>query len=153
MDGRHWKMNWRVEKACVLDVANEDRPTTIKVRLIADQLGRVSIGLCLLREGLISSLDLVDTTGADLFRLKRSVGSGSSEIAKGKVILALDMVELDRWLHFLLRTVRDGVAEVDHFDLEAPLLNEADASCDVTVAFPSSIPPTSPEEVRRRRGL
>jgi hypothetical protein len=58
----------------VTRLVRSDGPTTIKVRLIADQLGRVSIGLCLLREELISSLDLVDTTGADLFILKRSVG-------------------------------------------------------------------------------
>jgi hypothetical protein len=147
-------MNWSLEKACSLAVRSYDnKATVVKVCLIADVLDRFCLGLCLLKEDLIDSLDLVDTKGAKRFRLQRSTRAISIELQQDKINLALDAIELERWLHFTLRAVRDGVAEVDHLDVEAILAGQAPESVDLIIAYPSSVPPVSSNEARRRLGL
>jgi hypothetical protein len=47
--------------------------------------------------------------------------------------------------------VRDGMAEVDHIDLE--LTRQTHEAVDLCIMYPSSAPPVSPEEARRRLGL
>jgi hypothetical protein len=146
-------MNWRLEKACSLTIRSFDNPktTVVKVRLIADVLDRFCIGLCLLREDLIDGLDLVDVKGKDLFRFQRSTDAVSVQFRPGKTIVAFDAVQLKALQHFTLRAVRDGMAEVDHIDLE--LTRQTHEAVDLCIMYPSSAPPVSPEEARRRLGL
>ena len=101
-------MNWRLEKACsivVRTVAADDTNTIVKVSLLAILLDKMCIGLCLLREGLITTLDLVDTSARMTLRLERAGNKGSTKIQsnKGRAVLSLDPTELDRWMHFTLR--------------------------------------------------
>jgi hypothetical protein len=151
-------MNWRLEKACSIVVRNvgaDDTNTIIKVSLVAILLDQVCIGLCLLREGLITTLDLVDTTAKMTLRLERAGNKGSTKIQsnKGRAVLSLDQTEIERWMHFTLRMVRDGVAEVNHIDLDAPMADQSGRAISVVVTFPSSLPPVSEEEARRRLGM
>lgn len=149
-------MNWRLEKACSFAVraGGSGLASSVKVCLVTALLDRLCVGLCLLKEGLIDSLDLVSTDSADVFRLQRAGRTTSIRFGKGKIALALDETELERWLHVTLRTVRDGgVAEVDHIDVDAASEDEAHETTTVVVAFPSSIPPVSPDEARRILGL
>jgi hypothetical protein len=149
-------MNWRLTKACSFAVSADGSGVVsiVKVGLVAALLDRLCIGLCLLKEGLIDSLDLVSTDSDEVFRLLRGVRTTSIKFGKGKIALALDETELERWLHFTLRTVRDGgVAEVDHIDVDAPIEDKGRETATVVVVFPSSAPPVSPDEVRRRLGL
>lgn len=148
-------MNWRIENACALAVhGGGNAPAEfVKVSLIAEVLHRFCIGLCLLKEGLIDSLDLVDVDSAQAIRLQASSQATSVQIGRGKIVLSLREIELERWVHFTLRTVRDGVAEVDHFDVEAMPEKLGTHAITVVVAFPSSVPPVSPDEARRRLGL
>ncbi len=147
-------MNWRLENACVLAIRISANAvaSVVKVSLSNDILERFCIGLCLLKEGLIDSLDLVDHHGS-VFRLQRSDSAICVRLGEGKTILTLSEIELERWVHFTLRTVRDGIADVDHFDVEAPLAGSSSEIVDVVIAFPASVPPVSPNEVRRRLGL
>ncbi len=151
-------MNWRLEKSCSIVVRSVGADATdaiLKVNLHAISLDQVCIGLCLLREELIVTLDLVDTTAKMTLRFERAGYKGSTEIKSenGRTILSLDQTELDRWMHFALRTVRDGAAEVDHIDLDAPMADQSGRAISVVVTFPSSLPPVSEEEARRRLGL
>ncbi len=148
-------MNWRLEKACSLGVISYDIPktTVVRVTLIGDVLDRIGIGLCLLREELIDSLDLVDVKGTSRFRVQRSTHAISIQLRQDNIDLALDAVALELWQHFTLRTLRDGTAEVDHIDMEATLAGGSHESVDLVIAYPSSAPPVSPDEVRRRLDL
>jgi|SRR5882757_10019203 len=148
-------MNWRLEKACALGVRDYDIPktTVVKVNLIADVLERFCIGLCLLNDDLIDSFDLVDTNGTGLFRLLRSTHATSIELQRDKISLTLDAIELERWVQFTLRAVRDGAAEVGHLDMAVTLAGEARKPIDLVIVYPSSVPPVSPDEARRRLGL
>jgi hypothetical protein len=125
--------------------------TVVKVMLMAEALDRFCIGLCLLKENLIDTFDLVDTRGVSSFRLRRSLEVTVIEIRQDKISLALDTTELTRWLYFTLRAVRDGTAEVDHLDVEAR--GQTQERVDVVIAYPSSAPAVSSDEARRRLGL
>jgi hypothetical protein len=142
-------MNWRIEKACALavDVYDNGKMTCVEVRLTADALDRFCIGLCLLEERLIDSLDLVDVKGKDVFRLRNSKDEVTVQVRPGKIIVALDPVRL---MYFTLCAVRDGVAAVNHLDLE---LIRDPQRVDLYVEYPAVGPPVPPEEVRRRLGL
>jgi hypothetical protein len=148
-------MNWRLENACSLAVhdSGDAMAAAIKVSLSAEFLHQFCIGLCLLREGLIDAFDLAGRGSPREIRLQTAARATSVQIGKSKVLLSLDTTELERWVHFTLRTVRDGVAEVDHFDLEAIPEGQGTQAVAVVVAFPSSTPPVSPDEARRRLGL
>jgi len=54
-------------------------------------------------------------------------------------------------LHFFLRTIRDGSAEVDHVDVDAVAENGTATS--VVLKFPAHAAPVSADEVRRRLGI
>jgi hypothetical protein len=146
-------MNWRLEKACAVAVRVYDAPmaTLVKVMLTAEALDRFCIGLSLLKENLIDSFDLADAGDAIAFRLRRPVEVTSIEIRPDRISLTLDTTELERWLHFTLRAIRDGTAEVDHLDVEAK--GQAHERVDVVIAYPSSAPSVSSDEARRRLGL
>jgi hypothetical protein len=142
-------MNWRIEKACALaiDVFDNGKMTSVMVSLTAHALDRFCIGICLLEERLIDSLDLVDVKGKDVFRLQNSKGEVTVQFRPGKIIVALDPLQ---FMHFTLCAVRDGMAAVDHLDLE---LIRHPQRVDLCVRYPAVGPPVPPEEVRRRLGL
>jgi hypothetical protein len=148
-------MDWRLEKACSLAVIRYDIPKTtiVRVSLSADVLDRICIGLCLLREALIDSLRLIDVKGANRLMLQRSKHATSLQLQQDKIDLALDAVALEMWHSFMLRAVRDGVAEVDHIDMEVTLEGQTDETVALVIKYPFSAPPLSPDEVRRRLGL
>lgn len=148
-------MNWRLQNACSLIVRGSDNEseTVVKVSLNADVLDRFCIGLCLLKEDLIDRLYLADTSGSNALQLERSAHATSIELRRDRINLAVGATELDRWLHFTLRAVRDGVAEVDHLDLEATETNQKRQRIDLVIAYPCSAPPVSSSEARRRLGL
>jgi hypothetical protein len=147
-------MNWRLERACSLAVIGYDIPktTVVRVSLIADVLDRLCIGLCLLKQEPIDGLGLVDVKGANRFRLQRSTHPTSIQLRQDKIDLALNAVELKRWQYFTLRASRDGMAAVDHVDMEAVLSGQAHETIDVVIEYPSSALPVSPDEARRRLG-
>ena len=147
-------MNWRLDGAYSLVLRRDpnDLATVVKICLVAGLQERFCIGLCLLKERLIDKLDLVSTDGGHVIRVQRAVQVTSVQLGRAKTVLTLHEVELERWQYFTLRAVRDGAAEVDHFDVDAILEGGTNVAT-VTVAFPSSVPPVSPEEARRRLGL
>jgi hypothetical protein len=131
---------WRLPGSCRIEVLEADRTPVWRIRLAAATLDRVALGLCMLRHGVVSRLDLVDERGATSLKigLLGSLGEGSATVrweAYGAT-LALLPVELEAWMHFLLRTVRDGVAEVNHFDLEAISELEGRRSGHFVIEFP-----------------
>ncbi len=142
-------MNWRIARACALavEVFDNGKMTVVDVRLTAEALDRFCIGICLLEERLIDSLDLVDVNGKDVFRLQTSKGDATVQFRPGKIIVGIDPLQ---FMHFTLCAVRDGMAPVDHLDLE---LTRHPQRVDLYVKYPSVGPPVPPEEVRRRLGL
>ncbi|WP_431050324.1 hypothetical protein [Roseateles sp. L2-2] len=136
----NWTMNWRLAGTCSL-TGGEDgtfMPAGLKVRLLAGSLHQFCIGLCLLDKGLVESLDLVESDSDRVLRLTAGARSTSVQSIKNKIVLSLDGTELERWVHFTLRTVRDGVAEVDHLDVDARVEGGEAEATTIVVVFPGS---------------
>lgn len=70
---------------------------------------------------------------------------------QARLDVEIAQVELERWQAFFLKYYRDGVAEVDHFDVSG--LSSDGSSCELVVKVGNAAPPVSGEEARRRLGL
>lgn len=119
---------------------------------------RWTLGLCLLRENMISVLELEDEQQSYRLRLKVGPGlkAGDRAVAtasKRQIEITLGQTELEAWLHFFLRMVRDGVAEVDHLDLETRPPEGQPRPTDLTLRVLRVPEPMSPDELRRQLGM
>lgn len=147
-------MNWRVENACAIEVKETASTSALSVSLAGMAVPRICIGLCLLRECLISSLDLVDSSRQRVLKIEFSPEKkceAALRQQKDRMLLLLGVTELEAWMHFFLRTVRDGIAEVDHVDLD--VTTEQNTSATMVVKFPSSALPMTSDEMRQKLGL
>lgn len=124
----------------------QPKSTVVMVPLTAETLDRFCIGLCLLHEHLIDTLDLIDVKGKEVFRLQNP-DEATVQFRPGKIFVALDPVQL---MFFTLCAVRDGMAEVDHLDIELIHHPQRIGLC---LRYPVVGPPVPPEEVRRRLDL
>jgi len=68
-------------------------------------------------------------------------------LALNRVVLRLTTVQISFMLDYLLRTYRDGIADVDHIDIEV------DNGDYVIVRSPEARAPLSADEAKRRLGL
>jgi hypothetical protein len=114
------------------------------------------LGLCLLNNQLVDTLGITGQrtkTGIDLnlggknntrgiIRLKFTSSTLTQlEITKGDV---------EYLLQFFLKYYRDGMADVDHIDLDAVNADTGDKGLYVTFRVQHSKPPVTPEEAQRR---
>jgi len=150
-------MNWRVDGAANVETVEVDGTQLWRVELLASALKDITIGICLLWHDLVSSLELVDVRGNPSVRilLGKTPGSYPATIVRERerAVLTLSPTEFEAWMFFFLRTMRDGLAEVGHLDLEADSRAPGQRPASVMIKFPHSAPPLSADEVRRRLGL
>lgn len=113
------------------------------------------LSLCLLSEGLIETLSV--TEEREKMSVKIRIGARSETNRTARATLKPDMSfleithnDLDRLRHFFLKYYRDGVADVDHLDLEAINADTEKKDIYITFRVPDSRPPVSPEEAERR---
>lgn len=110
-----------------------------------------SLCLCLLARGLVERLHIHAANSEFVLtvdrRLKQS-DRGRATFSGRRLEVTLSVTELERWEHFFLRAVRDGVAEVDHIDVE--LKAAADPhTVDLALWVPSARPPMSGADAAR----
>jgi hypothetical protein len=116
-----------------------------------------TLNLCLLRRGLIESITYHTAKGSNL-KVRIDTGLKVADratvgIAPDNVYLAITATELDYWESFFLKYYRDGVAEVDHLDIEAQV-NPPSKNCGYVILKVAKVkPPMTPEEVRKMLGL
>lgn len=114
--------------------------------------------LCLLKEELSSGFVVLNERRS--FKVQVEIGNG---IAIGdralatwsgdKLSLRVSHTELEYWCSFFLEYFRDGVAQVDHIDVEAISAEPGNEGTFITLKVGNAVPPVSSEEVRRRLGL
>lgn len=116
------------------------------------------MNLCLLREGLIESLTIID--GSEAYSLRISLDPSLNaqratvEFRRDGADVLISTTELDYWRHFSLKYHRDGVGEVNHIDVEVPSRDpDAVRGLGLVLQIPDALPPISEEEARRRLGL
>jgi hypothetical protein len=126
------------------------------VEIVDTKTRDLTIGLCLLWNKLVSRLDVVDA--GDQFVLQLSTGSIPGDCRatvtweKNSALLVLSETELKALMFFCLRSARDGLAEVDHVDIEAEPAVAGGRSGSFVLKFPTAKPPVSANQARRRLG-
>lgn len=117
--------------------------------------GRVALELALLRVELCDMVVVRTTSGRHVVRLLRGqVPTNASAVWRDdRLELSLSSVALEGLLGFFLKYYRDGMADVDHVDLEARAPEVEGGIVDVMVRVGRSAPPVSGEEARKRLGL
>ena len=136
----------------------EDTPDSLFIRIGSETNKEWCLNLCLLREGLIDSLTIIDEEGSYKLRvlLDPSLARRSAvERSQSRGADAfLSRTELDYWATFFLKYYRDGVGEVNHLDVEAYPRNPNTArGLGIVLQIANALPPISGEEARRRLGL
>jgi hypothetical protein len=112
------------------------------------------MALSLLKEGLIETLTVTERErkGVKVQLLSEPKTGGTVRVSFRPDLnrVAMTRNNLEYVQHFFLKYYRDGVAEVDHLDLQAIDAETGDKEVYVTFRAPESKPPVTPEEARRR---
>ena len=139
-----------------IEIVRHPGQNVLRLRFHRDAIRDWCLGLCLLKEGLVETFTVVEQDGSGTkvrfladpqfgARSRVTLNARASEVVMTKN--NLDYVE-----HFFLKHYRDGVAEVDHLDLEAVDSTTGDNEIYVTFQITESRAPMTPEEARKRLG-
>lgn len=150
-------MKKQLSLALRLKLVQHPGQTVLNIEFETEALAEWCLGLCLLKEGLIPVLLIQERTAKGKLEIQltgqtkhRARTQASFESNTTRVRMTPD--DLDYLLHFFLKYFRDGVAEVDHLDLDvASQTNNQDAT--ITFKVPESAKSLSAEEAKRRLGL
>jgi len=125
----------------------------ITVTLTGDDILDVCLSLCLLRDDLVSELVLRSKQMG--LCLEQSANYDENWLVRSPsfVRVQLTVIELERLVDFFLRYYRDGVAEVDHLDIEARENVPGQLDAYVTLVVPNYLPPVPSEEAKRKLGI
>ncbi len=111
--------------------------------------------ILLLLEGLVMELSLRHPQQHP--RVRISVGEtsarASATVSDDGLHVGVSRTELESWMSFFLRYYRDGVAEVDHLDLEAHASDGEAKTVYVLLRVGKFGQPLSGDEARRKLGL
>ena len=131
-----------------------DGQTVITLTLARNDIRDFCLCLCLLGENLVSEvlLRLPNQLG---ICLEQKPAYKENRLVRNRsfTTLQLTQIELERLVHFFLRYYRDGVAEVDHLDIEANENTPNRMDAYVTFVVPDYLPPVSAAEAKRRLGM
>jgi hypothetical protein len=131
----------------VEEVVVEGQPL-LRVHVTPVNLKDWCLCLQLLQDGLIEAFTFRQAASSKRIEVARGEGNRCDvKSDEDHLTLTLSAHSLDFARHFFLRYYRDGVAEVDHIDIET----EAEGYIIFTVA--ESLPPVSPETAKRRLGM
>ena len=147
-------MNRRIDDACEVEWKRFEAADYLVVTLNPKALSDVCLGLCMLREQLLPRIELGSDSKTGTLSFERQSGGATTALVRrdrDKVTVLLGASDLAMLLHFFLRTVRDGVAEVDHIDVDA--VDRTGATTSVVLKFPLHTAPVSADEMRRRLGI
>jgi len=148
-------MTWTVRDGISVESIDIDGTRIVEVSLSDHAVQGFCLGLSMLWTGVIGSFLLGEDGTVNLSMMAHTLDGrlgAHIEWRGGRASLALPPRDLEYWLCFSLKAVRDGVAEVDHLDLDA-LPSDDHSRHSVVVKFPASVPAVSATEARRRLGL
>jgi hypothetical protein len=150
-------MKKQLSLALRLKLVRHPGQTVLNIEFEKEALADWCLGLCLLKEGLIPILLVQERTAKGKLEIQltgqtehrtRTLASFESNVSR----VRMTPDDLDYLLHFFLKYFRDGVAEVDHLDLDVESqTNNQDST--ITFKVPESAQPLSAEEAKKRLGL
>jgi hypothetical protein len=140
-----------------MESTDVDGTRILRVALQQGALRDITVGLCLLWNDLVPAMDLNAASSQQTLRFLVSKRPESfrahASWSPSLICIELSRPEFEAVMYFFLRTIRDGMAEVDHIDVEAFDNNKMQKRTAIVLKFPQSMPPVSSDEARRRLGL
>lgn len=109
------------------------------------------VALTLLDTGLVKQVVSGDRRLTIAVDRKAQTGKrGAADAEHDTLRLCISPTELEVWLHFFLKAIRDGAPEVDHIDCE---LRGGHRMIDIVIAVEGAKAPMAGEDARRQLGL
>jgi hypothetical protein len=148
-------MNTHLHLAVDIELQRRNEQAVLLISFHREALQDWCLGLCLLHTGLIGTLVITGRRRNMMMKLHFGTNAKGDRVARATLRPDASEVELthnglDYLQQFFLKYYRDGVAEVDHLDLEAIDAVTGKKNIYVTFRVPNSTPPVSPEEAARR---
>jgi hypothetical protein len=154
MAGRDRPMIKHLRLPLDIDLVRHPGQTVLRFSLHREALCDWCAGLSLLKEGLIEALTVSEQPGrgAKVRFLTEPKAGGTVRVSFRSDLseITLTRNNLEYLQHFFLKYYRDGVAEVDHIDLQAVDTETGGTDIYVTFRVPESKAAVTPEEARRR---
>jgi len=148
-------MNWRINGDVKIEVEDVDLERLVVVTFSPEAIPQLCLGLSMLWHRLVESVSLQGSGFALNVGRAESDGDARAVVTwkhRGAAV-RLSAKEHEYWLCFFLRGVRDGMAEVDHIDVEADSSSSTEPAGFFVLKVPNAAPPVSAEEARRRLGM
>lgn len=147
-------MNQQARLPIHIEIVRHSTQTAVRLQFSRKCLSEWCLGLCLLREGLIDAFTVTEEAAKNS-NVKFLVGAKLG--ARSRVTLnepcsevVLTKNGLDHMCIFFLKYYRDGVADVDHLDLEAVDAETGGREIYITFQASESRTPMTPDEAKRR---
>src|SRR5581483_3904940 len=140
----------------ISSIANvqEDRSLILTINLANSILEQWCLCLCLLYHGLTDTVQVTDNQTLLNIQLGKNVKTSMRGLVfrqRNGYLITITKQELEYWLSFFLKYWRDGVAEVDHIDVELiPDKTVSTDEFDLILRVDKFAPPVSPTELYRR---
>jgi hypothetical protein len=149
-------MNQNTRLPIDIAIVRHPKQKVLRLQVHRNGLRDWCLGLCLLKEGLVETFTVIEEEGKGRgtkvkFRVEThpSTRSRITLIAMASEVL-MTKSNLDYVLHFFLKYYRDGVAEVDHIDLEGVDTETGDNETYITFHVSEAKGPMTPDEARTR---
>ncbi len=138
-------------------VEDEAHDISVLINLDAIPIWHWCLELCLLQNNLTESLNISSNETDVKLRLLNaseiSTGRRSTVIWKDNLaLIELTSTEIEYWLAWSLKYYRDGIADVNHIDVEIKSQSKT-KNIALTLMVNNAQPPVSAEEARRRLGV
>src|SRR5690348_8936442 len=143
-------MNQEVRLPIDIQIVHHPGQSVLRLQFRQEALRDWCLGLCLLKEGLIDAFTVTEQAAKAAkvkFVLGAKLGARSRITLKelgSEVVLTRN--GLDYLCGFFLKYYRDGVAEVDHLDLEAVNAETGEKEVYITFQASESRAPMNPED-------
>jgi hypothetical protein len=114
------------------------------------------LSLCLLKENLIDSIVISNNLfSVEIQKDKQIPAPNRAQVAwtSDSKMISITETELDYWVAFFLKYHRDGIAVVDHIDVEISPAHLGDKETNIMLKVANALPPISAQEARQRLGL
>ncbi len=130
----------------------------VKLRIPTGSQAGFTLALVMLRYMVVEAIVIHDPDNAhsQLVEIRydsRHQVSTPTFAFDNRLVLNLTDRDIDYWLIFFLRYCRDGIAEVDHLDVELDSESGDDTRLSIIVAVENSQPSVPGDEARRLLGL
>ncbi len=151
-------MNKSLRLSVDIEFSNDPMQPVLKVLVKREAVRDFSLGLCLLQEALVDVLIVADVNSKKSLKLRLKMRNEDDQRSQMTVLQETATVDLPATalkylLYFVLRYYRDGVAEVDHVDLETVGLDTRQVSGYMVVKVDDFAAAVSPEEAARRLSM